>query len=238
MFPIRSTRSPSSVVAASPADSRRLAERGDLRLPIPVVLEHLLGRANDGDPESPSMTMRSPFSTTRLIRWQPTTAGMSTARATIDTWLVRPPRSVANPRTLAAIETGGLARGELMADDDHRFLERRESTRGLAHQVVEHPAIEVDDVGGLLGEHLDPEGGESIRHRPELVRDRPFGHHEPFPIRVSMGLEGRIPQESTWELEDLRGLLAELLPGPVAERLQIRDRVVEGGSDPTDLDAT
>jgi hypothetical protein len=33
-----------------------------------------------------------------MMRWQPTTQGISIARATIEVWLVRPPRSVAMPR--------------------------------------------------------------------------------------------------------------------------------------------
>ena len=101
MLPISWMRWPSLVTASSPLSSRIAArdrcERSCLRRYSSSVLAS--GRRMTM-PSLPSTIISSPSSTSTLQRWQPTTEGRPSARATIEVWPVRPPRSVTMAMTL------------------------------------------------------------------------------------------------------------------------------------------
>ncbi len=63
------------------------------------------------------------------------------------------------------VEAGGVARGEVLGDQDGRLARGRHARRGLAHEVGHHAALDVAQVGDPLG-HQAAHGGED---RDELV---------------------------------------------------------------------
>ena len=150
MLPQSSTRVESSVSAGRSACCERTWNRAD-RSAAAARYRAWVGWSGSRmtRPSSPSMmAIRHCRARSRNLP-RPTTAGISSAAATMAVWLARPPASVAKPEHALRVQPRRLARRQVLGQDQggsrQLVLERLGS---LADQLAEDPGLDVAHVGG------------------------------------------------------------------------------------------
>ena len=106
-------------------------------------------------------------------RPSPTTAGISSASATIAVWLARPPTSVAKPRTRCG-SSPAVSLGERSCVEQYgRRLQTGQDRGGLhARDLTEDPLLDVADIGGAGGQVRIGQAFESVGMPVEHLADR------------------------------------------------------------------
>src|SRR5437867_3586621 len=140
------------------------------------------------------------------------------------------------PQHLAAVEHRGVARRQVVRDQDRRLLGGDRRARAVAEQVTEHAAPDIEQVGVALAQVLVALRLEPRRHRRHVAAEH---ERRVAPLaadgRLDRPLELGIVEDEQVGVIDLRLRRAELEGDAVADALEVPARGVERGAQALDL---